>query len=337
MNNKELLRRYIERTATEQERNEFFRRLQAGEYDEEGQIDNDVRKAIEAEQTTTTLAGQQLIDRVKAKVLAEIEPQVILIQRKERSRVWLAAASVIVIMMVAGVWVLNTKGYFAGLTSQQEAANPIVYKNKQVINLPDGTKVVLNANSELRLERSFGTDDRQVSLIGEASFDVTHNAAKPFIVHTGKVSTKVLGTAFNINAWPDQRQVTVTVVRGLVQVGDDQQHVYDKISPNEQITVDVASSEFVKKNTDAEKALAWQSNFLILHDVTMEEAAKIIGEKFDVQIALENEALKNCRLDATFLNDEALSEVLTLVGEALNIKFTTEKDGSIMLHGKGCD
>jgi ferric-dicitrate binding protein FerR (iron transport regulator) len=264
-----------------------------------------------------------------------MDPMVIPIQRKKRSGVWLAAAAATAILVVAGLWVVKKDLFTSVYTSEQKTEAPTVYKDRQIIDLPDGTRVVLNANSELRFERSFGEGIREVSLTGEASFDVAHDASKPFIVHTGSVATKVLGTAFNINAWPGQ-QVTVTVIRGLVEVGDDQR-TYDKISPDQQLVINVSSHEFVKKNTEAEKALAWQNNFLILQDVNMEEAAKIIGEKFNVEITLENETLKKCRIDGTFLNDEGLTEVLDLIGEVLNIKFTVEKEGKVVLRGKGCN
>jgi ferric-dicitrate binding protein FerR (iron transport regulator) len=336
MNNKDLLKRYIDKTATNEERIEFLKRVRAGEYDDD-QMDDDVREAIKAEQTTTFAGQQQLIDNSRAELLSRIDPKIVPLEKRERSR-WLAAASLIAIALVAVLW-MYSKGVFSPdkLISQNETTAPKEYTGKQMISLPDGSTVVLNEGSKFSYSTdAFGTKSREVFLEGEGYFDVQHNPEAPFIVHTGRVNTKVLGTAFNVKAYPGQEEIVVTVARGLVQVGDDEEHIYDKISPDEQIIVDVASNEFVKKNTDAKEALAWQNNFLILHDVDMEEAAKIIGEKFNVQITLENEALKKCRIDGTFLNDEGLNEVLGLIGEVLNIKFTVEKNGNVILRGKGC-
>ena len=337
MNNKDLLKRYIDQIATNEERSELFRRVRAGEFDDD-QIDDDVREAIEAEQTTTFAGQQQLLDNAKAELLSRFDTKIIPLQKRERSR-WLAAASLIAIALVAVLW-MYSKGILSPdkFISQNETTAPKEYTGKQMVSLPDGSTVVLNEGSKFSYStHAFGTKSREVFLEGEGYFDVQHNPAAPFIVHTGRVNTKVLGTAFNVKAYPGQQEIVVTVARGLVEVGDDEEHVYDKISPDEQIIVDVASNEFVKKNTDAKEALAWKNNFLILHDVDMEEAAKIIGEKFKVQITLENEALKKCRIDGTFLNDEGLNEVLGLIGEVLNIKFTVEKDGNVTLRGKGCN
>jgi ferric-dicitrate binding protein FerR (iron transport regulator) len=85
--------------------------------------------------------------------------------------------------------------------------------HRQLINLPDGSKVVLNANSKLEYPPGFSNNTREVYLDGEAYFDIAHDPGKPFIVHTGSISTRVLGTAFNINAYRSQQFVEVTVTR----------------------------------------------------------------------------------------------------------------------------
>lgn len=331
-----LLHRYSNGTATPEEREEFLKRFQAGELDDE--ISPDICEMLLEEQTPLSAKEQLLLSKIHDRIREQnpVEPAIIPFQRKKALGVWLAAASFIIILIVAGLWIVKQEKFTTVLNTPQNVASTSVYKDKQVITLPDGTKVVLNKNSELRFDPSFGKGTREVSLTGEASFDVAHDASKPFIVHTGSVATKVLGTAFNINAYPGQKEMTVTVLRGLVEVGDDQR-VYDKISPDQQLVVNVSSHVFEKKNTDSEKALAWQNNFLILNDVTLEEAAKIIGKKFNVEITLEHDGLKKCSIHATFLNDEGLTEVLELLGEVLNVKFTVEEEGKVTLYGKGCN
>jgi ferric-dicitrate binding protein FerR (iron transport regulator) len=245
----------------------------------------------------------------------------------------MAAAAVILIGVAATVWTVTTNNLSP---SEKQAANASVHTGKQVIYLPDGTQVILNENSELTYDDSFGISDRKVSLVGEATFDVKHDPSKEFIVRTGKVATKVLGTAFNINAFPERQQVTVTVLRGLVQVEDDQQ-LLGKIAPDEQIEVNVQANAFVRKKVKAEEVVAWQNGFLILDDVALEEAARIIGDKFGVKITFEDPALKKCLFHATFLNDENLSDVLAMMSTVVNVSHTTEEDGSVVIRGKGCN
>lgn len=233
-----------------------------------------------------------------------------------RFRSWyVRAAAVLVIVMGVGLIVLNSGKWFgSSLPDQQRNTMSAIFRGKQVVDLPDGTKVVLNSDSELSYDAaSFGENNREVNLTGEAVFDVTHNPLKPFLVRTGKITTKVLGTEFNVNAYPEREQVTVTVLRGLVEVGDEQR-TFGKIRPNEQINVDVKSNAFVKQNAQAEEVLAWQKNFFILDHVTFREAAAKIEERFKVKVIINNESAKDCVVTAWFVNNETLEEVIEGLG-----------------------
>src|SRR5690606_6204958 len=108
------------------------------------------------------------------------------------------------------------------------------FTKKDFIKLPDGSTVLLNDDSELSYSLPFDDGPREVTLKGEAFFDIIHDNNKPFIVRTGNISTNVLGTAFNINA--RNRNVVVTVERGLVQVSDETQAL-SLVHPDERLTV----------------------------------------------------------------------------------------------------
>src|SRR5439155_2315167 len=91
--------------------------------------------------------------------------------------------------------------------------------------LPDSTQVWLNAASSLEFPEAFQSGKREVYLVGEAFFDVKHAENRPFIIHTGNVTTRVVGTAFNIKGYPDQPDVIVSVKRGKVQVSKNEKLV----------------------------------------------------------------------------------------------------------------
>lgn len=176
---------------------------------------------------------------------------------------------------------------------------------------------------------------REVTLVGEAYFDVRHNAGKPFKVHTGKVTTTVLGTAFNIKAWPQQNQVNVTVTRGKVEVGD-QRRTYGVITPNQQMAVNTITYNYVQTNIEAKTVLAWKSKYLILEDVSMEDAVKILEAKYGVHISFSNASVGKCRVSGTFLNGEEIEQVLTVLTTVIQAEYT--RQGShISINGNGCE
>lgn len=337
-NFQELFHRYINRTATEEEKEAFFAMVASGRYDdiineclgdtvdtEPGQVSGDEKRLYDSRQEIYA----SLLQRNGIPVGVKLEPP------ERKARIWMAAAAVIAMALVAYLWMIgNDLAPSRQKIVQQEAPKPALYSGKQVLDLPDGTQVILNENSELAYGQTFGALNREVTLTGEASFDVTHDPSRPFIVRTGKVNTKVLGTAFNISAYPQKNEITVTVLRGLVEVGDDQQ-VYGEIRPDQQIAVNTTTYDFVQRDANAEEAVVWQSDFLVLDDVTLEEAAMRIGKKFGVKITFENPALKNCKFYGSFLNDEDLTDILTMMGPVLHIDHKIE-NGIVIISGKGC-
>ena len=141
--------------------------------------------------------------------------------RSIKRYLYYAAASVI---LVVGTFLLKT--YFlniqptAGLQTQpvQTADYETAIAQKKTIRLPDSTLVVLNAKTSLHIDKGFGTDSRIVTLIGEAFFDVKHNQQKPFIVQTNACKIKVLGTAFNVKAYPGETTSETSLLRGSIEL-----------------------------------------------------------------------------------------------------------------------
>jgi transmembrane sensor len=210
----------------------------------------------------------------------------------------------------------------------------IKFSDRQVVRLPDGSTVLLNKGSELSYDPDqFGTKNREVNLIGEGFFDISHDPSRPFLVHTGKITTTVLGTAFNINSFLHKNEVRVTVTRGKVQVGDEKT-TYAMITPDQEIIVNTATNAFVKQTVKTEVVTEWKDKFLIMDNVTMSEAVDLIGGRFNVRLVFANEDLKKCRVSASFLNDEDLDHVLKVIGTVNQITFTNKPNGEIALSGE---
>ncbi|SEA51393.1 FecR family protein [Pedobacter hartonius] len=208
-------------------------------------------------------------------------------------------------------------------------------KHKKQVHLADGSQVWINEGSELKYPEIFEGRTREVYLSGEAYFDIAHNAAKPFIIHTGKVVTTVLGTAFNIREDQNNHTVVVTVTRGKVSVADEHK-LLGIIIPDQQISFNTSKNEVVKAVVDAQQVIAWQHSDLHFEDVSFAEAALKLQQRFNVKISFSNEKLKNCRFTGTSLNGEKLEKILKVICAFNNASYQTRPDGSILIGGKGC-
>lgn len=210
-------------------------------------------------------------------------------------------------------------------------------KNNQQkkLTLPDGSMVWINSSSELKYPRTFDGKTREVYLTGEAYFDIHHDKSKPFIVHTGKIKTTVLGTAFNVNALKDSKEIIVTVTRGKVSVADQDQ-LLGYIMPNQQLSYNIESQDQRKVDIDAEKVIAWQGD-LFFDNMTFSEVASVLQERFKVKIGFENERIKNCRFSGTASKGHSLEQILKIVCAFNNASYKQHFDGSIIIYGSGCN
>ena len=265
------------------------------------------------------------------------EQKIIPMRSRTRNWQWVAMVAVLLSALSVGSWIYKDEPLPSRMTAVDEKKpESTFFTGKQFVHLPDGSTVLLNEGSKLSYSASFGKKTRKVILSGEGYFDVGHDLSKPFQVVTGKVTTTALGTAFNVKAYPGEAEIKVTVARGRVRVGNDER-TFGIISPDQQISVNTVTNDFTKTNLKAEKAEVWKSEYLILDDVSLKDAARTIGEKYHVKIMLANDDLKKCRITATFLDGENLDQVLTVVTGVVQATYIMQPGGSVRIEGKGCE
>ena len=226
--------------------------------------------------------------------------------------------------------------------------------NRTKIVLPDGSQVWLNAGSNLDYNNSdFNKELREVTLNGEAYFDVTKNADKPFIIHTKKMDIKVIGTAFNVRSYSDEKIAEASLIRGSIEVilkdRKDQKIILkpnEKISVSneepQEITVKTGEKIAVKNNTkpipqilvtelkqnpvnNIIAEIAWTQNKLYFEDESLEDIGPMIERWFGKKIVIENEELKRVRYTGNFEN-ETMEEVLSYLklSKPFNFKFVDD-------------
>lgn len=204
----------------------------------------------------------------------------------------------------------------------------------QKVNLPDGSTVILNNNSSISYPKVFGVK-RAVTLTGEGYFDIRHDLKKSFTVHTGNLSTVVLGTAFNIKAYDRDHEISVTVTRGKVSVLDSNA-VLAILTPNQQITFNKKDKLSNLNKVIAKNTVQWQESDIFFDDISLEEAAQALSKRFNTTITVENDSSKKCRFTATFLKGESLDEILKIICSYNHAQYQTTA-GGITIKGDGCE
>lgn len=329
-----LYKRYLDQTASEEERTEFFALVRTGRYDHKikRQMLKTIKREMEIKGSPDEIAvTNRILKRVDIPQPQNKSTPVVPI-RRDRNYWWITAAAIVLIATMTALWI-NTQWQPKDRNVQQETFVPESFTGKQFIKLPDESTVLLNENSKLTYEDSFGIQSRKVVLTGEAYFDVRHDPSRPFIVRTGKVKTTVLGTAFNIKAYEEQQEIMVTVDRGKVSVGDDER-VYDQILPDEQLAINTITNHIEKKRINSDTAVKWKDQFFVLNNVSLEKAADMIGDRYDVEVSFTNSHIKKCRMTATFLEDETLEQVTEVLSSMIGANFTIENSNIIIEGGK---
>ncbi len=212
-------------------------------------------------------------------------------------------------------------------SKEAEVVLPDHQKENRVIFLPDGSKVILSAGSKLNYPSSFdGMDKREVFLDGEAFFDIRHNPSRTFVVHTGSLTTVVLGTAFNIKAIPGEKDIIVTVKRGKVRVSNNNK-VLGVITPNQQITYDRQKIISVVSAVSNESYLDWQDKDLLIDNLTISEAARLMEERYKVTIVINDPEVESLRFTTTFPRNEKLEQTLNSICffNSLSYNYNKEK------------
>lgn len=232
---------------------------------------------------------------------------------------------------------LAARGKTGGVEAVAAAVNRATEAKemKRVVHLPDGSTVLLNKNSRLDYPREFSGKTREVTLTGEAFFDITHLTGRPFLVHTGQLTTRVLGTTFNIRAYPADKAIAITVTSGKVQVLKENASV-GLLGENQQLRFDKGSKALVEHKVDVKPLIAWKPEEVSFDDITMEEAAHRIGRWFGVTVGFVNPVVKQCRVTATFYREDELEEIMTVVCGVSESNFTMHNK-TVTIDGKGCN
>ncbi len=231
-----------------------------------------------------------------------------------RHKTILRAAAILVLPILAS---LITYTYISVNESNTVIVQSYVPKGEmKFIELSDGSKVWINSESYLSYPKEFESDKRIVNLTGEAFFEVAKDAKKPFIVQTSNMNIEVLGTKFNVNAYPDLIEVKTTLQEGRVKIdvlnGKSDNDFF--LSPNEELLFNTATGSISKNEVDASEAFAWSKGVLNFNSVPLSDVFRQIEKKYDTRIVFSpSEEMKGKRLTVKFENNESVNDVFDIL------------------------
>lgn len=329
-----LFNKYLENRCSPEETEYLFGLLQSDEYQQaanemiESRLQRD--PGINADDP---ILRQNLNARLKAILtVPEFTPAPV---HRIYSWKWIAAAGILLLAFIS-IYRLVTPGIpgKTSLSANETLVAPSLTVYTRYITLPDGSSVVLHAGSKLEYPNKFTGETREVTLSGEAYFDVSHNPVQPFIIHTGKIKTTVLGTAFNIKS--DEKQVTVSVTRGKVRV-EDETKVLAVLTPDQQVQYNVTDAVIARHTINANSVVTdWTKEDMVFNSVTFEEIGKILSQRYGVPVLFENTGLAKCKIRASFSGTETLDHVAGVLSAIRNGSFEQLPDGTIVFSGEGC-
>lgn len=187
--------------------------------------------------------------------------------------------------------------------------------------LSDGTKVFLNADSELKYPVEFSDGKRIVDLKGEAYFEVHKDSLRPFIVRMNGAEVTVLGTSFNVNTYGDDGQIYTTLVNGSVRVSSVKNGQAEVLKPGMQSVMDVQSGQLTVREVDVEPYVAWREGRFVFRAMTLDLIMRQLQRWYDFEVFYQNPELKDYEFRGVIKRDMDLDKVLSVIKATTNVDF----------------
>lgn len=201
------------------------------------------------------------------------------------------------------------------------------------IVLYDGTKVMLNAESEFRYPIKFEGKNREVYLSGgEAFFEVAHNASNPFIVHSGDMKTKVLGTSFNVRAYKSEGVIYTTLVEGKVKIeSDNNKSLKIIMSPNQQSVYSTSDANVSIRRVNVKNHIAWKDGRFVFYKKPLGTILDDISRWYDVKLFYQNDDVQDMLFTGNMNKYENIETALNMLEKTNKVKFNIKNNTVLVM------
>jgi transmembrane sensor len=231
-----------------------------------------------------------------------------------------------VILCACSVWFAFdyfTKRSVATIAEASVITHKTAVGEKLTVVLPDSTIVILNSSSSLEYQSSFAGETRSVTVSGEAFFDVTHDASRPFIVTTGEIQTTVLGTKFNVTN--KKGVVHVALAQGKVRLTSQNSRASVMLVPGQMGSSDNANGKFEVKDINIDELIAWKEAMVTLKSTSLKEVLADLEKWYGVTITVDKSIDQQKKLSGKF-NNENLNNILSGLSFSLGFQFAISSD-----------
>ena len=316
----QLISKYLNNTLTKEETQKL-----------ESWLRQDVKNRIEFENIVAHLSHQDgelatIKEQVFSRVVNQKDQNIKLNFNQKLRYITRVAAVFVVVFGVALYLVLNDESIDrSNEVSQQQLINQIeketAFGQQLSFKLPDGTMVKLNAGSKLVFPKQFSQERREVSLIGEAFFDVERDETRPFLIKTNKINVSVLGTSFNVRSYGNEANVLVGVKTGRVMVSTEDGKEEVILAQRDLADYSLATHKITKEVIE-ENALVfgWMDRELILKDYNIDRIMDEVSRWFDVQFDVRS-SLDKKRKFTTRYKDPTLKSVMESLSYAYEFDY----------------
>ncbi len=225
------------------------------------------------------------------------------------SQRWLKVAATILVFVATSFIIYQTRIYWQSETESQDLSHDVIIKSnprgkKSLIVLPDGSRVKLNSESHLEYYSDF-SNDRSVKLVGEAFFEIVKDTLRPFYVNSGDLRVRVLGTSFNVKAFPFEEKINVAVVSGEVLIEKKkklQMKPVEYLKPEEMFVYDHQTTDYDITKFDKKTVIGWKDGELHFDETDFDTVIKILERWYGVEIIVSSNAHLTGRFNANYKN-----------------------------------
>jgi transmembrane sensor len=320
-----VLKRYFEGSLTKDEEQTVEKQLQS--------IDRQT-DAMNAQLTDDQLRKSDAFIRKQVLKKLKLKPQ---LQFTVSIRKYAAVAAVVAFVFGFSYFLLFNEHSFLKDNFAQSAQHKTILLQTGIsevkeLVLPDGTRLFANADTKIEYEKSrFNKKLREIWLEGEIFLEVAKNPEKPFIIHSRNIQTTVRGTSFNVKAYEEIGEISVSVRTGKVEVGTESE-TFGILTPNKLLSYNEKSETHTIAESNWEDAAAWKDRRLVLKNANIAELKLRIKQLYKVNITVEGNILDNESFGLSFQKNTDLADVMSVVQQLYDVKYEETDTGNIRIY-----
>ena len=256
---------------------------------------------------------------------------------KEKShksgRIWFSIMGyAAALLMVLGIgWHLGKRSTLSNTIAQKQEPVEIFNRKGQrmVIKLPDSSVVTLNGGSRIKYDaHAFSGKNRDLELQGEAFFEVTRNVNRPFTVKSGELKVRVLGTSFNVNAYPEQKELRIALVTGSVLVSNLQNQKIQQLKPLQMLAYNRKTSKHETTTFDLLELTGWKDGHLVFKGADFNEIRDKLELMYNMRL-INKSTTKHWSFYAEFKN-EPIQNILKVLARSKSLTYES-RDSTIII------